>query len=109
MRAAFYIWCGKPGWAKWSSVRGFCLKSDCMKQIFHGAAAAALRPQVKSLMQLETLAHIQQKSEKVEAMFGIGDPHIVASHIKSFMPRSKGRAGYIANEDGSPAIDVGQH
>eukprot|EP00973_Karenia_brevis_P034543 4764938-Karenia_brevis.AAC.1 len=25
------------------------------------------------------------------------------------MPKSKGRAGYIANEDGSPAIDVGQH
>eukprot|EP00973_Karenia_brevis_P053832 7477839-Karenia_brevis.AAC.1 len=25
------------------------------------------------------------------------------------MPRSKGRAGYIANENGSPATDVGQH
>eukprot|EP00973_Karenia_brevis_P046797 6493225-Karenia_brevis.AAC.1 len=92
MRAAFYIWCDKPWWAKWSRVRGFCLKADCMRQVFHGAAAAALAPQVKSLMQMETLAHIQDKAEKVESMFGVGDPHIIAKHIKSFMPRFKGRA-----------------
>eukprot|EP00973_Karenia_brevis_P075544 10494566-Karenia_brevis.AAC.1 len=70
MRAAFYIWCDKPWWANWSQVRGFCLKEDCMRQLFHGAAAAALAPQVKALMQMETLAHIQEKAEKVESMFG---------------------------------------
>eukprot|EP00973_Karenia_brevis_P089157 12363465-Karenia_brevis.AAC.1 len=68
-----------------------------MRQLFHGAAAAALAPQVKALMQMETLAHIQEKAEKVECMFGVGDPHIIAKHIKSFMPRTKGRAGFIAN------------
>eukprot|EP00973_Karenia_brevis_P016868 2312010-Karenia_brevis.AAC.1 len=58
---------------------------------------------------METLAHIQDKAERIESMFGVGDPHIIARHIKSFMPRSKGRAGYIANGDGSPAIDMCQH
>eukprot|EP00973_Karenia_brevis_P059712 8312593-Karenia_brevis.AAC.1 len=105
MGAAFYIWCDKPWWAEWSQVRGFCLKDDCMRQLFYNPTAAALAPQVKALMQLETLAYMQDKAEKVDSMFAVGDPHIIAKPIKSFIPRSKGRAGFIANVDGSPALD----